>query len=307
MRTTPRPLVVAALITLTAVTACGAPGGSGEPPGSADPPAGGGQDDGVEYHVHAGIEERDGSGPVLCIGPMAAIYPSPPCGGPAVDGLDWDDVPDVSSADGITSGRAHLVGTYRDGTLTLTRPASAESPLTEEETRDAFGSASFEPLCTDPWRGGDEVAAADPMAWEAQNALVEAAQTLPGYVSMFASYSEGHSPEGFSSEEYNVVLSSSAEDADADAAHATLREVWPGWLCVAAQDLPTDADLQAANRAVVDLGERIGWQFSGLGVGVLDVSVVVADPATLAAIHDAVSPWLTPDQVVVHGDLQPIS
>ena len=40
--------------------------------------------------------------------------------------------------------------------------------------------------------------------------------------------------------------------------------------------------------------------------GLLDVGVIVADTVTVGAIHDTVGDWLTPQQVVVRGELQPL-
>ncbi|TGO06426.1 hypothetical protein [Serinibacter arcticus] len=275
-----------ALVTTALLAACGAPDGTDGTPG----------DGAVEYEVVAGFEERDGGGVVLCIGPMPAIYPAPPCGGPRVDGLDWDDVPGATTVDGTTSGRGYLVGTYADRTLTLTRTPAAEPPGSAAPS-DEWGTVSFDALCTDPWRGGDEAAAAEPEAAEAQNDLVAAAAALPGYVTTYVS-------DG--AQQLNVVVS--ADEGDADAAHASLREVWPGWLCVAEKDLPTSQDVAAAQSAVHGSDGVSGVMSSGSGVdGVLAVDVEVADTATVAAIEEAVSPWLTPAQVRVTGALRPVS
>jgi len=284
--TTTSTTAATAAVAAALLAACGAPDGAGGSPGRGA----------VEYEVMAGFEERDGGDVVLCIGPMPAIDPAPPCGGPRVAGLDWDDVPGATTAGGTTSGRAYLVGTYADRTLTLTRTPAAQPPESVAPF-DGSGSASFDALCADPWRGGDETAAADPGVVDAQDDLVEAAGALPGYVTTYVS-------DG--AQEFNVVVS--AAEGDAEAAHASLREVWPGWLCVAERDLPTSQDVAAAQSAVHDSDEVTGVMSSGSGVdGVLAVDVEVADTATVAAVEEAVSPWLTPSQVRVTGALRPIS
>ncbi|GMA32385.1 hypothetical protein [Litorihabitans aurantiacus] len=290
-------LAVVGAAALAVVTACGAPQGAGAPgetDGTAPDPAP--DTSAVEYHVFAGVEERDGGAPVLCIGPMPGIYPAPPCTGPTVEGLDWDEVPDVSEQDGVRSARVSLVGTWSECTLTLTRPPAAEPPADASPVDDGWGTQDLGPLCADPWRGGDETL--DPLELiDAQNAMTTVAADLPGYVTSYVS-------NGY--DEYNVVVS--AAEGDAEAAHAALREVWPGWLCVAEQDLPTASDIAAAQSVLYEGDPLPGLMSSGSGAdGVLRVDVEVADPATLEAIHDAVAPWLTPDQVRVTGVLQPLT
>jgi len=45
----------------------------------------------------------------------------------------------------------------------------------------------------------------------------------------------------------------------------------------------------------------------GAGVtGLLDVTVTIADQATVDRVHEIVSPWLTPDQIVISSALQPL-
>lgn len=288
-----RPTVrLAPLALLAVLTACGAPGtGSGN--GTADGGGGPATPSATEYGAFATIIETPDGGPQLCLGGVAESYP-PQCGGPRLVDLDWDDVEDRESASGVTWGSGYVVGTYDGESFTLTRPVSSEPP--EDVAPPAPADGTFPPLCADPWRGGDEVAASDPTIGEAQNALVSAAEALPGYATSYVS--DGSS-------EYNVVVSTA--EGDAEAAHATLREVWPGWLCVVEQDLPTAADVAAAQAAVHEADAVTGVLHSGSGAdGVLDVGVEVADEATVAAIQEAVAPWLTPAQVRVSGVLQPL-
>lgn len=294
----PRRRASARLTPLTAfalLAACGAPGtgSGGGTDGSSSTAAPAAASD-TEYTVSAFFIETPDGGPQLCLGGVNESYP-PQCGGPTLVNLDWDDVADRESASGVTWGSGYAVGTYDGETFTLTRPVAAEAP----DGADVGGSVpDFPPLCADPFRGGDNETATDsPEMLEAQNALQETAQALPGYVASYVS-------DG--AQEFNVIVSTA--EGDADAAHTALREVWPGWLCVVEQDLPTASDVASAQDAVWEVRESIGVLSSGSGAdGVLDLTVTLADDATIAAVHDAVAPWLTPDQVRVAGVLQPLS
>lgn len=297
-RVSARLTVLAPLTTFALLAACGAPGtgsGSGTDASEDDavPPA---TPPDTEYGVSATfIETRDG-GPQLCLGGVADSYP-PQCGGPTLVNLDWDDVADHESASGATWGSGYAVGTYDGETFTLTRPVAAEAP----EGADIDGSVPvLPPLCADPFRGAEgapDPATFPPADGGAQGALVTAAQALPGYVTSYVS-------DG--AEEFNVIVS--AAEGDAEDAHAALREVWGGWLCVDAQDLPTASDVAAAQQALHTDDAVPGVLGSGAGAdAVLDVTVEVADESTTAAVHDAVAPWLTPDQVRIAGVLQPLS
>lgn len=257
-------------------------------------PSSGDTDPDQEYAVMTTILQEGDGEPELCLGGVAESYP-PQCGGLAVIGLDWDDVADAETASGTTWGTAWVVGTYdaEAGTFTLTRAPSADPP--EGVEVPAPEDHEFPPLCDDPYRGGDE--SFDPSSDEgfaAQTALQETAAGLDGYISLYVS--DGSS-------EFNVLVVD-----DAEAAHQTLREVWPGWLCVAVGEGAPEADRLAAQEALhAALGpDVVLGSGAGNADGVLNVQVVVADDATTQAVHDAVEPWLTPDQVVVTGALIPL-
>jgi len=71
------------------------------------------------------------------------------------------------------------------------------------------------------------------------------------------------------------------------------------------RDAPTAVDVAAASDALGEHAEELGLYGWG-GQGTFDVSVVLADEATVARIHEILSPWLTPEQVTVTGALQPL-
>ncbi len=241
------------------------------------------------------LQASEDAAPELCLGGVMESYP-PQCGGPEVIGLDWEDVADVETASGVTWGTGWVVGSYDSeaGAFTLTEPVS-QTPPGGVEVRDELGVVDFAPLCDDPYRGGDEsFDASTTEAMEAQNELTERAAALEGYITLYVS--DGSS-------EFNVLV-----QGDAEAAHTQLREVWPGWLCVATGEGAAEADVLAAQEAVhAELGEVVLGSGGGGTDGVFEVTVIIADEATTQAVLDAVEPWLSPDQVRVSGILQPVS
>jgi hypothetical protein len=268
------------------VTACaGAPGNQ---------PAGPDSETDTIYAAFATmLQPAQDSPPELCLGGVAESYP-PQCGGLELIGLDWADVADAETASGVTWGTGWVVGSYdgEAGTFTLTEPVSAAAPdgvtIPEEEP------LTFPALCDDPYRGGDESFEGSPEAAAAQERLLTEAVALEGYITLYVS-------DGAS--EFNVLVQGDAEEA-----HAQLREVWPGWLCVATGTGASEADTSAAQQAVhEELGDLVLSSGGGGVDGIFHVSVVVADEATTQAVLEAVRPWLTPEQVVVTGTLIPVS
>jgi len=233
------------------------------------------------------VLQQDGEPPELCVGGVAESYP-PQCGGPELVGLDWTDLPEHEKASGVTWGEASVVGTYDGARFTLVEPPTQEPP-----DGPAPEPAAFPQLCDDPFRGGDEDYASDSEAAQtAQNDLGGLLQSYDGYVTSWVS--DGSSM-------FNVLVQGDAEEA-----HAAIREVWPGGLCVEQRDLPTERDLRAAQQAVVESDVKVLSVGSGGADAVLDVAVLVADEPNVAAVQQAVSDWLTPDQVRVTGALNPV-
>lgn len=252
-------------------------------------------EEGEELVAHGMIMQATPDAPVeICVGGIADSLP-PQCGGPQLKGdFSWDDVSPERAAGVTWAERIWAVGTYdpadgADGSFTLTRPVSTEPP--QEYTPPAEDGTPFPQLCEDPFRGGQE-GYADLAAQEDLQAGLEG---LDGYVTSWVS--DGSSL-------FNVVVT---EDTDPEEVHARLREVWRGGLCVEARDLPSQEDLRAAQEALSPRFTELGLLHSGWGVsGLLEVGVVVTDRATVDAVHDTVSPWLAPGQVVISGALQPL-
>lgn len=251
---------------------------------------------GDELVAHGLLMQSASDRPVqICVGGVAESLP-PQCGGPVLEGeFSWDEVgPERSGGVTWTDQGWWAVGTYDpddggQGSFTLTRPVSAEPP--EGYAVPNAAEISFPQLCEDPYVDGDPEASGDLAAQERLGAALE---DLDGYVTSWVS--DGSSL-------FNVIVTS-----DPEAAFTTLRTVWRGGLCVEQRDLPTQDRLRAAQEALTTRFDEIGLLSSGAGgtTGRLEVGVVVTDRATVEAVLEAVSPWLTPEQVVISGALQPL-
>lgn len=240
----------------------------------------------------------------LCVGGVLESYP-PQCAGPVLAGeFSWDDVT-AEEASGVTwTNNGYYAVGYLDlsgggqGTLTLTRPLSQDPP--EGYPTAAPDTDMFPQLCDDPTADIPDVdqdartAGAD--GFDEEQAMNEVARALPGYVIHYVS-------DGGPT--MNVVLNS---DGDLDAARAQIREVFTGPLCLAQRDLPSEADVRAAQDALSSRFEELNLLSSGSGVsGLLEVGVLVADQATVDAVHEAVSQWLTPEQVQIVSTFQELT
>ena len=274
-----RLLIVSALTTLI-LTACGS--------ASPDPAASGPETELVGRGI---VMQRSPDAHVeLCMGAVAQSYP-PQCSGPGLSGaFSWDDV-EFEDQGGVrwTNDSYYGIGHYAQApnTFTLTRPLSAQPPT--GLTAPADEPLDFPQLCDDPFRGGDE-GYSDPDL-TLQNTFQERLDTLPGYVESWVSDGERM---------FNVIVTGDAQEA-----HASLREVWPGGLCVEQRDAPTAAEIESATQALSEHAEELRLQSWG-GQGTLSIDLLLADDEHIARIHEIVQPWLTPDQVTITGSFQPL-
>lgn len=280
--------ILAALAAVVAQSGCG----SADPGPGADRGRSGSEDPATGELVARGIviQASPDARVELCIGPVAESYP-PQCRGPELRGeFSWDDV-QAQGQGGVrwTDTVYVAVGTFDRAAdaFTLTRPLSTDAPPgvampTAEEVR-------FPQLCNDPFRGGDP---AHPGDLESQERLQQRLMTLDGYVTSWVS-------DG--ADLFNVVVT-----GDPEGAHAALREVWPGGMCVEQRDLPAAADVASAQAALSERTTELGLTSSASGgvSGLLEVEVVLADAGTTALIHEIVGPWLTPDQVRISGAMR---
>lgn len=280
-----RPRALTSILTLAvaalALSACGSAADAPEAPSPSTP----------EVIGRGAVMKQSPTADIeLCTGAMLTSYP-PQCGGPRLLGaFSWDDV-ESEQHGGVrwTNEWYVAVGHYdrAANTFTLTRPLSSEPPAGFAEPRPE--PVDFPQLCADPFRGGDPAFAGD-MA--AQDALQQRLEELDGYVGSWVS--DGH-------DLFNVLVT-----GDAEAAHAELREIWPGGLCVEQRAAATERDVGAAQLALGEHFEELGITSSGGAPGVLDVGLTLADEATVTRIHEIVSPWLAPEQVTITSIFVPL-
>ncbi|CAM3773696.1 hypothetical protein OCAE111667_25490 [Occultella aeris] len=274
------------------LAACGGLGGA---PGSGGPPDDGPTVDGTTADpsgvvlVGMGLIMQVGDEPPqLCLGAVADSYP-PQCGGPELIGFEgWSGI-EHESASGSTWASAWVVGTYDGTSFRLTEPATAEPPAGWEPSADP--SPDFPQLCDDDAaRAGGGPTGSDLITQQSELSMF--LETYDGYV---LSYVSG------GGDVMNVLVS-----GDAALARAQFRAIYAGPLCVQTSDLPLQSDVRAAQDALNAVWEDLDLLSSGSGVsGLLEVQLVVADPAHVEAVTEVVAPWLEPDELVFSGALEP--
>ncbi len=215
----------------------------------------------------------------------------PSCGGPSVVGdIDWPALDPQTSGDVRWAEGVWIVGRFDEprAAFTLTRPPSLDRPdgLAEPEE---VPTVEFPALCEDPTRGASGRGTNDELQ------LHEVMLSLPGYVNSYVSDGRDF---------YNVIV-----NEDPEGAHAKLREVWQGDLCVAEQELPTFAAREAATDAVFTDESLRGELVSGGGGGIdgfFDVQVMVASEEVVDRIHELTRPHIDDRFVRISGAFQPV-
>jgi hypothetical protein len=300
-------ILLAALVLASALAAgCGAgePRSAAVSTGAADEPASTPPAPNPEqlYEADATVLEQGGGtespshGPELCLGGVLTSLP-PQCGGVPIANWDWAVVEGEESASGTTWGAYHVVGTYSDGVLTVTKVGPYDSD------GEAFGTnPDFTPPCPKPDGGWVDV---DPSKsserdFERGAAL---ARGLPDFVTLWVEHVGNPTPEEIEqlpaeNERYLPKIMNVVVTGDAAAAEAAIREVWGGPLCVVQREGHTEKELQAirheAERWLEELGLQMTWSSEGpLGQSAAEIGVVI-DPggAGQAALDERYGPGM---------------
>jgi hypothetical protein len=291
----------AALLLALLVAACGSgePGAVGGSTGATDdtpPPTVPAPDSGQLYEADGTVLEDESHGPELCLGGIALSLP-PQCGGVPLANWDWDAVEGAQSSSGTTWGEFHVIGTFRDGVLTVTEvgPAEPDDP-------GAYGTVrSFATSCPEPASGWP--AAVPGVAMEEGFAAGAAiAQARPDHVALWVDYAGDLTGEEVDqamvegtpvAKIMNVVVT-----GDVAETKAAIREVWRGPLCVVQHEGRTQNELQAiraeAERLIQEeLGLEMTWSQEG-DVGLAaEIGVVIdVDGAGQAALDAHYGPGM---------------
>jgi hypothetical protein len=175
------------------------------------------------------VLEKDGTGPVLCLGSILESMP-PQCGGPKVVGWSWTKAAHASQG-GVQYGLYDVVGRYDGTTVTLTEPAQEQKGGPTIQTVDPFVTPC--PAPAGGWRPVHLTTATD-AAFSAATAL---AQKQPGYAMLWIDQNVviDTSAANTSNAGYNdptKLILNIATKGDQAAMTRTLRRVWGGSLCV---------------------------------------------------------------------------
>ncbi|MGB5952697.1 MAG: hypothetical protein WBG57_09335 [Ornithinimicrobium sp.] len=239
------------------------------------------------------VLQMDDDPPVLCLAPYIETYP-PQCDGPLILGLDWEEMPPYSMAQDIRWGEAQVVGTFDGATFTLTQPPGR--PTLPVEPGGGTGADPLTTICDSPYADG-AATGLDPLSSEADAALGEAIALLEANKDYASSFTSDGSTV------LNVLL---VEDADVEATTADLREVWPGGLCVEAQNVPPrDAVYRAMDTmSRADLPDVFSWTASPEGG--IEIVVLRADEDMIIRIYSILATLLDQDDIHITSALTPL-
>ena len=237
-----------------------------------------------------------GDGPVVCAGGVATSLP-PRCSGPALDGLDWDDVPWAETAQGQRWAGMYIEVRLREGRLELQRPPEVTRPTEFERT-------DFTPPCPEP-DGGWVFPAGPGTSEDDLNAAFAYIQSQADQSGAWV-FNLDETPSDFEPLQHVIVATFTGDIARHEMA---LREIWSGPLCVAERPW-TERDLRAIQDELVALNvtDLPGGIFlpSSFGVdvteGAVEVEAMVVTPEGQQWLDDRYGP----EVVRASGALRPL-
>jgi hypothetical protein len=168
----------------------------------------------------------------LCLGGVAESLP-PQCGGPILDGFDFDDYPgDFEEASNVRWGEFKVTGTFDGKRIEVTKAVPAR-----ELEKPAGSDPDFSTPCPTP-SGGWRVLDPEKTTDASLEAMYDRVHRLPGYADSWVDQSRNHRtgsdaehPDGFMNDPtlltYNVRVTGDPAEAEKE-----IREFWGGALCV---------------------------------------------------------------------------
>jgi hypothetical protein len=271
--------VLAALV-LTTLVACGDPtaGGTAAKPTGRDTPADITTEPDPDLKVRGyGLVFQDGDKPVeLCLGAVNDSLP-PQCGGPRVEGWDWDAVPDEETMADHRWGNYEVTGYYDGSTF---RVVDARKPPPFESESD---QSIYETPCEEPpggWRVEDPERATEADRGRA----VRYAESQPEQVATWVDYLD--EPTEYTDPKdmiLNVAFTENVEHHEAE-----IRKLWDGPLCVIEKEGHTQAELSAIQNSnwEKDYGLEGTWSSLDVVQGHVELGVMFIEDETRRAIAE---------------------
>lgn len=241
------------------------------------------------------VLEAPGVGPQLCLGAVNESWP-PQCGGPVVEGWDWDAVPAGSyeTATGIRWGPYSVTGDYDGARFVMTQPAGLpEPPDSPPESPD------FSAPCSEPEGGWSSSEADVARQQEDLQAAADLAPGVQGYGALWLDRRESVVAGVATAAPSDMVLVVTTA-GDLDEMSKQVGTVWDGALCVAPA-LRTAVELTRVQQEVSQLP---GLLSSGSDPtrSVVEVSVLLATQAQ----QDDLDATYGPGVVELSGALEPV-
>ena len=197
------------------------------------------------YEANATVLD-DGDGPELCLGAIAESLP-PQCGGIPINGWTWDAIEGEQSAQGVTWGEFHVVGTYDGSSFTIERAGPLEAVPRDD-------SDPFATPCPEPAGGWTS---SGPRIGEMDvNAAMRVAEDVPGYAGLWIDYVD--EPVEFA--EPGPMVLNVAFTGEPETHEEALRDAWDGPLCL----ISFERTFRELRRTQDDLSEGGGAQEASL-------------------------------------------
>lgn len=273
-----RTLLVALVLVL--LVGCGDPtagGVAGKPTGSKTPKDVRTEPD-PDLKVRGyGLVFQDGDKPPeLCLGAVNDSLP-PQCGGPRVEGWDWDAVPKEEAMGDHRWGNYEVTG-YYDGSTFRVVDARIPPPFESESDRSVYDTPCEEP--PGGWKVDDPERATE----ADRSAAIRYAESQPEHAASWVDYID--EPTEYTDPKDIILNIAFTENADRH--EAEIRELWDGPLCVIQKDGHTRSELSDIKNASweKDYGLEVLWSSLNEVQGHVEVGVMFIEDGTTRSIEE---------------------
>ena len=230
------------------------------------------------YETNATVIQVGDEQPELCLGGVAASNP-PQCGGPPIEGWDWDEVDGEESGEGISGSDAegehvvfgdyHVTGRYDGEAFTVVDAGPPRDDPEDDPEGDPFATPCPEP--PGGWRVVDRDLPHDDVA-PFGNA---ASRKQPDFAGEWVDYGDR-----------GVVILNVAFTGSLARHERELREVWGGALCVSRRD-HSYRELERVRRTLPgELGFETLWSSTDESEGKVAFGVILLDESTRSTIEE---------------------